>query len=38
MTALVKTGAAGLEPAARDLEGRYSVHLSYAPKGQLATS
>ena len=25
------TGAAGLEPATRDLEGRYSIQLSYAP-------
>ena len=25
------TGAAGFEPAARDLEGRYSIQLSYAP-------
>ena len=28
------TGAAGLEPAAGDLEGRYSIHLSYAPKAK----
>lgn len=25
-------GTAGLEPAARCLEGSYSIHLSYAPK------
>lgn len=25
------TGAAGFEPATRDLEGRYSIQLSYAP-------
>jgi hypothetical protein len=30
-----KTGAAGLEPAARCLEGSYSIHLSYAPNHRL---
>lgn len=34
---LTPTGAAGLEPATRDLEGRYSIHLSYAPKSQTGT-
>ena len=29
------TGAAGFEPATRDLEGRYSIQLSYAPNGYL---
>lgn len=28
---LLSTGAAGFEPATRDLEGRYSIQLSYAP-------
>ena len=31
-----KTGAAGLEPATRSLEGCYSIHLSYAPTHHLS--
>ena len=31
----MKTGAAGLEPATGDLEGHYSIQLSYAPKIQV---
>lgn len=30
----INTGAAGLEPAAGDLEGHYSIQLSYAPKAK----
>lgn len=35
MYGLYVTGTAGLEPAARCLEGSYSIQLSYAPNSKL---
>ena len=32
------TGTAGLEPAARCLEGSYSIQLSYAPNSKIANN
>lgn len=35
---VVLTGTAGLEPAARCLEGSYSIQLSYAPNSKIANN
>gem|GEM_PF-3545244 len=38
MYSVVLTGTAGLEPAARCLEGSYSIQLSYAPNSKISNN